>query len=159
MIGVYYKMWIVGFISPFLGVYVISPNAHCGVTWFNLGEVYPVNITKRILQTWWRHQMETFSALLAICARNSPVNSPHKGQWRGALMFSLICAWTNYWANYRVAGDLRRHRAHYYVIVMKSKITFTSQMIIANALSDLGPSWLTAELPANQKRGLEIVVD
>ena len=22
----------------------------------------------------------------------SPVNSPHKGQWRGALMFSLICA-------------------------------------------------------------------
>ena len=23
--------------------------------------------------TWWRHQMETFSALLAICAGNSPV--------------------------------------------------------------------------------------
>ena len=23
----------------------------------------------------------------------SSVNSPHKGQWRGALMFSLICAW------------------------------------------------------------------
>ena len=22
---------------------------------------------------WWRHQMETFSALLAICAGNSPV--------------------------------------------------------------------------------------
>ena len=40
---------------------------------------------------WWRHQMETFSALLAICAGNSPVpvNSPHKGLWRGALMFSL----------------------------------------------------------------------
>ena len=44
--------------------------------------------------TWWRHQMETFSALLALCAGNSPVpvNSPHKGQWRGALMFSLIYA-------------------------------------------------------------------
>ena len=43
---------------------------------------------------WWRHQMETFSALLALCAGNSPVpvNSPHKGQWRGALMFSLISA-------------------------------------------------------------------
>ena len=41
---------------------------------------------------WWRHQMEPFSALLALCAGNSPVpvNSPHKGQWRGALMFSLI---------------------------------------------------------------------
>ena len=24
-----------------------------------------------------------------------PVNSPQKGQWHGALMFSLICAWTN----------------------------------------------------------------
>ena len=39
---------------------------------------------------WWRHQMETFSALLAICAGNSPVNSLHKVQRRGALMFSLI---------------------------------------------------------------------
>ena len=56
---------------------------------------------------WWRHQMETFSALLAICAGNSPVNSPHKGQWRGALMFSLISAWINGWVNNREAGDLR----------------------------------------------------
>ena len=39
--------------------------------------------------SWWRHQMETFSALLALCAGNSPVpvNSPHKGQWREALCF------------------------------------------------------------------------
>ena len=43
--------------------------------------------------------------------RRSPVNSPHKGQWRGALMFSLTCAWTNGWTNNRDAGDLRRHRA------------------------------------------------
>ena len=42
-----------------------------------------------------------------------PVDSPHKCQWRGALMFSLICAWTNGWANNRDTGDLRRHRAHY----------------------------------------------
>ena len=48
----------------------------------------------------------------------SPLNSPHKGQWRGALMFSLICAWTNGWVNTREAGDLRRNRAHYDVIVM-----------------------------------------
>ena len=48
----------------------------------------------------------------------SPVNSPHKGQWRGALMFPLICAWTNAWVNNREAGDLRRHRAHYDVIIM-----------------------------------------
>ena len=141
--------------------------------------------------SWWRHQMETFSALLAICMGNSPVtgefpsqkpvtrsfdvffdlhlnkqlskqswrrwfetpscslwhhcnvhddvtkwkhfprnwpfvreihrspvNFPHKGQWRGALMFSLIYAWINDWVNNREAGDLRRQHGHYDVIVM-----------------------------------------
>ena len=48
----------------------------------------------------------------------SPVNFPHKGQWRGAFMFSLICAWIKGWVNNREAGDLRRHRTHYDVIVM-----------------------------------------
>ena len=47
-----------------------------------------------------------------------PVNSPHKGQWRGALMFSLILAWINDWVNNREAGDLGRHCRHYDVIVM-----------------------------------------
>ena len=42
----------------------------------------------------------------------------HKGQWRWALMFSLICAWMNGWVNYRAADDLRRHRTHYDVTVM-----------------------------------------
>ena len=71
-------------------------------------------------KSWWRHQMETFSALMALCAGNSPVpvNSPHKGQWRGALMFSLICAQINDWVNNREAGNLRRHRGHCDVTVM-----------------------------------------
>ena len=43
--------------------------------------------------------------------------SPHKGQWRGALMFSLICVWINGWVNNREAGDLRRYRGHYDVTV------------------------------------------
>ena len=43
---------------------------------------------------------------------------PNKGQWRGALMFSFICAWTDSWANNGDAGDLRRYRAHYDIIVM-----------------------------------------
>ena len=47
-----------------------------------------------------------------------PVNSPHKGQWRGVLMFSLSCAWINDWVNNREAGGLKRHRAHYDLIVM-----------------------------------------
>ena len=73
-----------------------------------------------IVRAWWRHQMETFSALLAICAGNSPapVNSPHKGQWRAALMFSLIWVWINSWVNNREAGDLRLYRVHCDVIVM-----------------------------------------
>ena len=78
------------------------------------------HIEVKVLNACWRHQMKTFSALLALCAGNSPVlvNSAHNGQWRGALMFSLICAWINDWANNREAGDLRRHRGHYNVIVM-----------------------------------------
>ena len=74
-------------------------------------------------QPWWRHQMETFSALLALCAGNSPipVNSPHNGQWRGALVFSLICTRINDWVNNRKAGDLRRRRGHCYVKVMQSR--------------------------------------
>ena len=44
--------------------------------------------------SWCRHQMETFSALLAFVRgiHRRPVNFPHKGQWGGSLMFSLICA-------------------------------------------------------------------
>ena len=73
--------------------------------------------------TWWRHQMETFSALLAICAGIHRFNSPHKGHWHGALRFSLICAWINGWVNNREAGDLRRYRAHYDVSVVRSDKT------------------------------------
>ena len=52
-------------------------------------------------------------------SHRSPVNSPHKGQGRGALMFSLICVWIkNHWVNNREAGDMRLYRAHYDIIVM-----------------------------------------
>ena len=71
---------------------------------------------------WWRHQMEKLPALLPFVRgiHRSPVNSPHKGQWRGALMFSLICVWINGSVNNRKAGDLRRYCAHYDVTVMVS---------------------------------------
>ena len=62
--------------------------------------------------------MATFSAALALSVRNSPVNYPHKDQWRGALMFSLICTWTNGWVNNRDADHLRRRRAHYDITVV-----------------------------------------
>ena len=54
----------------------------------------------------------------------SPMNSPHKGQWRGTLIFSLICAWINDWVNNREAGNLRCNRAHYDITVMINSFTF-----------------------------------
>ena len=47
-----------------------------------------------------------------------PMDSPHKGQWRGSLIFPLMCAWTNGWAKNWDAGDLTRHRAHYGVTLI-----------------------------------------
>ena len=64
----------------------------------------------------WKHFPRYWRFVCGI--HRSPVNSRHKGQWRGTLMFSLICAWINGWVNNREAGDLRRHRAYYDVTVL-----------------------------------------
>ena len=69
----------------------------------------------------WKHLSRYWTFVRGI--HRSPVNSPHKGQWRGALLFSLICAWINGWVNNREAGVLRRHLAHYDVTVMGNAIT------------------------------------
>ena len=53
-----------------------------------------------------------------------PENSMHKGQLRGALMFSSVCAWIMGWLDNREAGDLRRHRTHYDVTVMTNIFEF-----------------------------------
>ena len=107
------------------GVYLIP--FHSELKYYGIWYVWSTSVyftlahvsNASLLCIWWRHQMETFSVLLAICAGNSPVpvNSPHKGQWRRALVFSLICAWINGWIHNCEASDLRRHRAHYDVIV------------------------------------------
>ena len=68
----------------------------------------------------WKHFPRYWPFVRGI--PRSPVNSAHKGQWRGALMFSLICVWINGWANNGEAGDLRFHRCHYDVTVMYSSI-------------------------------------
>ena len=73
-----------------------------------------------IPQPWWRHQMETFFALLAICARYSPVAGEFPAQRPVTHSFDVffICVWINGWLNNRKTGDLRRYRAHYDVTVM-----------------------------------------
>ena len=70
--------------------------------------------------SWWRHQMEAFSAFMALCECNPLVTggSPYKGQWRGDLMCSLIWASRNGWATNRDASDLRSHCDHSDVNVM-----------------------------------------
>ena len=64
----------------------------------------------------WKHFPRYWPFVRRI--HRSPVNSPHKGQRRGTLMFSLICVWINDWVNNGEAGDLRRYRIHYDVTVM-----------------------------------------
>ena len=76
--------------------------------------------TRNIGIIWRRHQMETFSELLDLCAGNWLVTGEFPSQRPVTRSFdvSLICAWINDWVNNRDTGDLRRHRAHYYVNVM-----------------------------------------
>ena len=82
----------------------------CGVSFAN------INLHDDVIK--WKHFPRNWPFVRGI--HRSPVNSPHKGQWRGALMFSLICTRINGWANNGEAGDLRRYQAHCDVIVMKS---------------------------------------
>ena len=60
--------------------HLICHVAYCGVTamrkyiiWQHTAPIPLVMINSRQCTPWWRHQMETFSALLALCAGNSPV--------------------------------------------------------------------------------------
>ena len=96
--------------------------------------------------TWWRHQIQTFSALLALCEgiHRSPVDSRHKGLWRGALMLSLICDWINGWANNRDAGDFRRHGAHYDVIVMNGLCHMASRNL---SMVQIIACWVSSDKP------------
>ena len=68
--------------------------------------------------------METFAALLAVCAGNLPVTGefPSQSEWYGTLML-------NAWVNNREVGDLRRHHDHYDVIVMRYVLTTALSMI------------------------------
>ena len=98
--------------------------------------------------------METFSPLLDLRVGHRwwPVNSPHKGQWRWALMFSLIYAWVNGWVNYRKSGDLRRPHSHYDVTVMNPSI-WTFRLCFQLLLGILQLGWITVYLSDPLTRG------
>ena len=80
---------------------------------------------QRYHDPWWRHQMETFSALLTLCVGNSPVTGEFTSQrpvTQSVGVIFFICTWKNGWVNTRVAGDLIRHRTRYDVIVMPNRV-------------------------------------
>ena len=74
--------------------------------------------------SWWRHQMETISALLAICAGSSPVPCEFPAQRPVTRRFDVF--WINGWVNTSEACDLRRNRAHYDVIIICLKVIWPS---------------------------------
>ena len=93
----------------------------------------------------WKHFPRHWSFVRGI--HRSLVNSPHKGQWRGALVFSLICARINGWINNGEAGDLRRHRVHYDVIVMLEwNIKYVQKLFHENVNENVKRRQLCSEL-------------
>ena len=95
----------------------------------------------------------------------SPVNSPDKGQWRGALMFSLICAWRNGWVNATVETPRRQLWRHCNVVAPKRcnamrrngedytviNIFFKVSVVIKDFEYVRHSKWLTAEVFRNFK--------
>ena len=75
----------------------------------------------------WKHFPRYWPFVRGI--HRSPMNSPHKGQWRGTLMFSLFYVWMTGWVNNREAGDLRRYRAHYDMTVVWKRLRILSLLI------------------------------
>ena len=109
---------------------MVSLPTHICVTWPQWVKFSQVTVTRN--NVWscynhddvikWKHFTRYWPFVRGI--HRSAVNYPHKGQWRGAWMFSLICAWKHVWVNKRKAGDLRRHRAHYddNVMILEDKM-------------------------------------
>ena len=93
----------------------------------------------------WKHFPRYWSFVRGI--HRSPVNFPHKGQWRGSLIILLICTWMNGWVNNREAVDLRRHHAHYDVTVM----LYVSSDVQHSPFGRLTINWLFS-LPSGRAR-------
>ena len=97
---------------------------------------------------WWCHQMETFSALLALFAGNSPVTGEFPAQrpvtWSFDIFFDLRL--DKRWVNNSEADGLRRHCAHYDVIVMalyrwlNAKLSHQYDFLMGIIINSLRPS-------------------
>ena len=115
-------------------ILLVCVNLHTKLSTGNIFIIHHDDVIK------WKHFPRNWPFVRGI--HRFPVNSPHKGQWRGALMFSLICPRINSWVNNGEAGDLRRYRVHYDVIVMSSSLFWIR----------LSTSAATATLFANNRK-------
>ena len=112
------------------------------------GRVWHCVFTEHVFTMMTSSNGNIFRVTGPLCGNSPvPVSSPHKVQWRGALMFSLICVWINDWVNNREAGDLRCHRGHYDVNVMlymcsRSYVSVISDVTIKASLGLLVPCHL-----------------
>ena len=130
--------YFVGIVNDMLEYIILIVKIHGSTLYLKkpvggtLGRWWSINI-------WWRHQMETFSASLALCEGNPPVTggSPNKIQWRGALMLSLICTWINGWVNNREADDLRCYRAHCDITSCKTPEGFPTHLCVTRLNDNL----------------------
>ena len=113
----------------------------------------------------WKHFPRNWPFVQGI--HRSSVNSPHKGQWREALMLSLICVWINDWVNNREAGDLGRYRAHYDVFVMYKSLYFQTNFVescLECLVAKVSPAiqimswWQTDDRPLSQEL-LTLIID
>ena len=105
---------------------------------FLINNIFLIAVQLRVGSPWWRHQMETFSALLAICAGNSPVPGEFPGQrpvtWSFDVFFDLRLnkhlskqSWG--WRIETLSRPLWRHYntpAHYTCIISDRTIENTS---------------------------------
>ena len=115
-----------------------------------LPEPVLTKIARHMASPWWRHQMETLPALLAICAGKSPVTGEFPTQRPVTRMFSLICVWINDSVNNREAGDLRRYRVHYDVTVMhRGRVTHICIETIIGSDNALSPILRQAIIQTN----------
>ena len=96
----------------------------CQTTWLALhyflcAAIYIIHV-RAYTYAWWRHPMETFSALLAICAGISPVTGEFPAQRPVTRNFDVFFDLRpNKPLSNHEAGDLIHHRAYYDVIVME----------------------------------------
>ena len=97
--------------------------------WFKLCLVDYLALNRNLIQSWWCHQMETFSALLTLCEGNAPITNGFLTKASNAELWCFIwSAPEQILASRRDAGDLRRHCAHYSITVMNVNLSRTASL-------------------------------